>query len=106
MMLSNHNPIGSCGSRARCALSTGTKFLWLVFIVLFQVLPTLPKGLFTRCNFDACDKVKVRHDTNCCVNQTYNSLTTPKLCLRPVVSLSHATKSFHVNRPKKLLPNV
>ena len=30
---------------------------------------------------------------------TYNSLTTPKSCHRPVVSLSHGTKSYHVNRP-------
>ena len=33
------------------------------------------------------------------VNQTYNSLTTLKSCRRPVVSLSHATKSCRVNRP-------
>ena len=33
------------------------------------------------------------------VNQTYNSLTTLKSCRRPVVSLSHATKSCCVNRP-------
>ena len=33
------------------------------------------------------------------VNQTYNSLTTLKSCRRPVVSLSHATKSCRINRP-------
>ena len=33
------------------------------------------------------------------VNQTYNSLMTLKSCRRPVVSLSHATKSCCVNRP-------
>ena len=33
------------------------------------------------------------------VNQTYNSLNGPKSCRRPVVSLSYATKSYHVNRP-------
>ena len=31
------------------------------------------------------------------VNQTYNSLTAPKSCRRPAVSLSHATKSYRVN---------
>ena len=35
------------------------------------------------------------------VNQTYNSLTTLKSCRRPVVSFSHATKSYRVKRPLK-----
>ena len=39
------------------------------------------------------------------VNQTYNSLTTPKSCRRPVVSLSHATKSYCVNRPLERCPS-
>ena len=36
------------------------------------------------------------------VNQTYNSLMTLKSCRRPVISLSHATKSCRVNRPKEI----
>ena len=39
-------------------------------------------------------------------NQTYNSLTTPKSCRRPVKSLSHATKSYRVNRPLQFLLSV
>ena len=58
------------------------------------------KGLFTRYDFVACDKLTtdLRHELFR-VNQTYNSLTTLKSCRRPVVSLSHATKSCRVNRP-------
>ena len=58
------------------------------------------KGLFTRYDFVACDKLTtgLRHELFR-VNQTYNSLTTLKSCRRPVVSLSHATKSCSVNRP-------
>ena len=61
---------------------------------------TKPKGLFTRYDFVACDKLTtgLRHELFR-VNQTYNSLTTLKSCRRPVVSLSHATKSCRVNRP-------
>ena len=57
-------------------------------------------GLFTRYDFVACDKrtTGLRHELFR-VNQTYNSLTTLKSCRRPVVSLSHATKSCRVNRP-------
>ena len=57
-------------------------------------------GLFTRYDFVACDKLTtgLRHELFR-VNQTYNSLTTLKSCRRPVVSLSHATKSCRVNRP-------
>ena len=60
----------------------------------------LPMGLFTRYDFVACDKLTtgLRHELFR-VNQTYNSLTTLKSCRRPVVSLSHATKSCRVNRP-------
>ena len=60
----------------------------------------LLKGLFTRYDFVASDKVTtgLRHELFR-VNQTYNSLTTLKSCRRPVVSLSHATKSCRVNRP-------
>ena len=63
-----------------------------------QIIP--PKGLFTRHDFVACDKLTtgLRHELFR-VNQTYNSLTTLKSCRRPVVSLSHATKSCRVNRP-------
>ena len=48
----------------------------------------------------ACDKLTtdLRHGLFR-VNRTYNSLTTLKSCPRPVVSLSHATKSYRVNRP-------
>ena len=58
------------------------------------------KGLFTRYDFVTCDKLTtgLRHKLFR-VNQTYNSLTTLKSCRRPVVSLSHATKSCRVNRP-------
>ena len=58
------------------------------------------KGLFTRYDFVACDKLKtgLRHELFR-VNQTYNSLTTTKSCRRPVVNLTHATKSYRVNRP-------
>ena len=58
------------------------------------------KGLFTRYDFVACDKLTtgLQHKWFR-VNQTYNLLTTPKSCRRPVVSLSHATKSHCVNRP-------
>ena len=58
------------------------------------------KGLFTRYDFVACDKLitGLRHELFR-VNQTYNSLTTLKSCRRPVVSLSHETKSCRVNRP-------
>ena len=58
------------------------------------------KGLFTRYDFVACDKLTtgLRHELFR-VNQTYNSLTTLKSCRRPVVSLSHVTKSCRVNRP-------
>ena len=58
------------------------------------------KGPFTRYDFVACDKLTtgLRHELFR-VNQTYNSLTTLKSCRRPVVSLSHATKSCRVNRP-------
>ena len=61
---------------------------------------TNSKGLFTRYDFVACDKLTtgLRHELFR-VNQTYNSLTTLKSCRRPVVSLSHATKSCRVNRP-------
>ena len=60
----------------------------------------LSKGLFTRYDFIACDKLTtgLRHELFR-VNQTYNSLTTLKSCRRPVVSLSHASKSCRVNRP-------
>ena len=62
--------------------------------------PGESKGLFTRYDFVACDKLTtgLRHELFR-VNQTYNSLTTLKSCRRPVVSLSHATKSCRVNRP-------
>ena len=58
------------------------------------------KGLFTRYDFVACDKLTtgLRHELFH-VNQTYNSLTTPKSCRRPVVRLSHVIKSYRVNRP-------
>ena len=62
------------------------------------------KGPFTRYDFVACDKLTtgLRHELFR-VNQTYNSLTTLKSCRRPVVSLSHATKSCRVNRPLAVL---
>ena len=58
------------------------------------------KGRFTRYDFVAYDKLTtgLRHELFR-VNQTYNSLNGPKLCRRPVVSLSYATKSYRVNRP-------
>ena len=59
------------------------------------------KGRFTRYDFVAYDKLttRLRHEL-LRVNQTYNSLNGPKSCRRPVVSLSYATKSYRVNRPK------
>ena len=67
---------------------------------MFINLVLYPKGLFTRYDFVACDKLTtgLRHELFR-VNQTYNSLTTLKSCRRPVVSLLHATKSCRVNRP-------
>ena len=70
-----------------------------LFSQLYKPLQ-VSKGLFTRYDFVACDKLTtgLRHELFR-VNQTYNSLTTLKSCRRPVVSLSHATKSCRVNRP-------
>ena len=71
-----------------------------IFSDLFEFNPLTPTGLFTRYDFVACDKLTtgLRHELFR-VNQTYNSLTTLKSCRRPVVSLSHTTKSCRVNRP-------
>ena len=68
------------------------------FLHMFKFL----KGLFTQYDFVACNKLTtgLRHELFH-VNQTYNSLMTLKSCRRPVVSLSHATKSCRVNRPKQ-----
>ena len=67
---------------------------------VFALIRKSAKGLLTRYDFVACDKLTtgLRHDLFR-VNQTYNLLTTPKSCRRPVLSLSHATKSYRVNRP-------
>ena len=75
-----------------------TTFAYLPY-TLMECMVNISKGLFTRYDFVACDKLTtgLRHELFR-VNQTYNSLTTLKSCRRPVVSLSHATKSCRVNR--------
>ena len=67
------------------------KYKLVEFHDTIHIMPS--KGLFTRYDFVACDKLTtgLRHELFR-VNQTYNSLTTLKSCRKPVVSLSHATK--------------
>ena len=105
---------GVAEMRKRCVFSQGICLLtswrhWFIrqraFIELWSTWEVwrarkMRKGLFTRYDFVACDKLttSLRHELFR-VNQTYNSLTTLKSCRRPVVSLSHATKSCRVNRP-------
>ena len=69
------------------------------------------KGRFTRYDFVACDNgLRQAHDMiyDCCVRQekcrsilkhVSKRCDNRKSCRRPVVSLSHATKSYRVNRP-------
>ena len=69
------------------------------------------KGRFTRDDFVACDNgLRQAHDViyNCCVRQkkcrsilkhVLKRCDNRKSCRRLVVSLSHATKSYRVNRP-------
>ena len=69
------------------------------------------KGRFTRYDFVACDNgLRQAHDMiyDCCVRQkkcrsilkhVLKRCDNRKSCRRPVVSLSHATKSYRVNRP-------
>ena len=72
------------------------------------------KGRFTRYDFVACDNgLRQAHDMiyDCCVRQkkcrsilkhVLKRCDNRKSCRRPVVSLSHATKSYRVNRPKNM----
>ena len=71
-----------------------------MYVLYISTTEELSKGRFTRYDFVAYDKLTtgLRHELFR-VNQTYNSLNGPKSCRRPVVSLSYATKSYHVNRP-------
>ena len=69
------------------------------------------KGRFTRYDFVACDNgLRQAHDMiyDCCVRQkkcrsilkhALKRCDNRKSCRKPVVSLSHATKSYRVNRP-------
>ena len=69
------------------------------------------KGRFTRYDFVACDNgLRQAHDMiyDCCVRQkkcrsilkhVLKRCDNRKSCRRPVVSLSHATKLYRVNRP-------
>ena len=71
----------------------------------------LTMGRFTRYDFVACDNgLRQAHDMiyDCCVRQkkcrsilkhVLKRCDNRKSCRRPVVSLSHATKSYRVNRP-------
>ena len=80
---------------------TSLRKCWYLKNMCYELFhPLIPKGLFTRYDFVACDKLMtgLQHELFH-VNQTYNSLTTLKSCRRSVVSLSHATKSCRVNRP-------
>ena len=70
-------------------------------------------GRFTWHDFVACDNgLRQAHDMiyDCCVRQkkcrsilkhVLKRCDNRKSCRRPVVSLSHATKSYRVNRPYK-----
>ena len=72
---------------------------------------SFPKGRFTRYDFVACDNsLRQAHDMiyDCCVCQkkcrsilkhVLKCCDNRKSCRRPVVSLSHATKSYRVNQP-------
>ena len=74
-------------------------------------LETTPKGRFTRYDFVACDNgLRQVHDMiyDCFVRQkkcrsilkhVLKRCDNRKSCRRPVVSLSHAAKSYRVNRP-------
>ena len=86
------------GPSSQLAATCDSVWPWLnakITVIYFSC-----KGRFTRYDFVAYGILTtgLRHELFL-VNQTYNSLNSPKSCRRPVVRLSYATKSYRVNRP-------
>ena len=92
-------------------VTTKSRLSLKLFKTLRVGLVGVYKGRFTRYDFVACDNgLRQAHDMiyDCCVRQlkcrsilkhVLKRCDNRKSCRRPVVSLSHATKSYRVNRP-------